>query len=83
MFVKPKFCVVVRKKGRTKLTHQIAGFKNSLYNHSDLSVELHGSCVIDSEELVYTGHLGYVVGLSFLFFLQYELVQGRPEVLSV
>ena len=29
MFVKPKYCVVVRKKGRRKLTHQIAGFKNS------------------------------------------------------
>ena len=76
MFVKPKFCVVVRKKGRTKLTHQIAGFKNSLYNHSDLSVELYSSCIIDSEELVNTGHLGYVVGLSFLFFFQNELVYG-------
>ena len=29
MFVKPKFCAVSLKKGRRKLTHQIAGFKNS------------------------------------------------------
>ena len=29
MFVKPKFFVVVYKKGRRKLTHQIAGLKNS------------------------------------------------------
>ena len=29
MFVKLHFCVVVCKKGRRKLTHQIAGFKNS------------------------------------------------------
>jgi len=30
MFVKPEFyVVVVPKKGRRKLTHQIAGFKNS------------------------------------------------------
>ena len=28
MFVKPKFCGAVSKKGRRKLTHQIAGFKN-------------------------------------------------------
>lgn len=28
MFVKPKFCAVVPKKGRKKLTHQIAGLKN-------------------------------------------------------
>ena len=29
MFVKPNFCASVLKKGRRKLTHQIAGFKNS------------------------------------------------------
>ena len=29
MFVKHYFCAVFRKKGRRKLTHQIAGFKNS------------------------------------------------------
>ena len=29
MFVKPKFCAAAPKKGRRKLTHQIAGFKNS------------------------------------------------------
>ena len=27
MFVKSKFCATVPKKGRRKLTHQIAGFK--------------------------------------------------------
>ena len=47
-----------------------------MYNKSDLPVELHSSCVVDSEELVNTGHLGHVIGLSFLFFLQYELVYG-------
>ena len=29
MFVKPKFCSVVCKKGCKKLTHQIAGLKKS------------------------------------------------------
>ena len=29
MFVKPNFCASVPKKGRKKLTHQIAGLKNS------------------------------------------------------
>ena len=45
-----------------------------MYNERDLPVELHGSCVVDSEELVYTSHLGYVVGLAFLFLFQNKLV---------
>ena len=32
-----------------------------MYNRSDLSVELHGSCIVDPEELVNTGHFGYEV----------------------
>ena len=77
MFVKPKFCVVVRKKGRTKLTHQVAGFKNWVYNYSDLSVELHGSCIVDPEEFVKSSHFSHLLGLTFNFFFQNELVYSR------
>ena len=45
-----------------------------MHNERDLPVEFHRSCVVDSEELVYTCHLGHVVGLAFLFFFQNELV---------
>ena len=69
MFVKHKFFVPAPKKRAQKVNPPDCGLKKFMYNERDLPVELHGSRVVDSEELVDTGHLGYVVGLSFLFFL--------------
>ena len=43
-------------------------------NSKGLSIQLHGTGIENPEELVDTSHLGHVMGLAFLLFLEYEKV---------
>ena len=43
-------------------------------NGQGLSIQLHGTGIENPEELVDTSHLGHVMRLAFLLFLEYEKV---------